>query len=233
MSAKKPEAKRKFGIFRFIFKLAIYSLFLVYLLFGINAAITLFEMTLNRKQDISTLPAVIDRAVGENRAGDVTKWVRLRPLSETETLIDLASPKSGGLEPGIFFEFAKRRAQQGYIEDALFWAQLGRYRLRYDAIRCGIINAYEVLEQLLSLFALSPRMERLLQEKPALVKETIRKVIDFDGKYPARNNPEPICALINKVNKTSAPVIAQERWEHERNLLRNSTEKFLNSPDEK
>lgn len=216
----------------FLVRVIVVILFLCYIVVGVSATLSLVRLEANRKQDISILPGLIQKAVARDMLNEITAWVRFRPLIETGKLIEKIKPESGWLSPDIFFELSRRNLQQGHPEDALFWSQLARYRLRYDTLRCGASDSAQTLEKMLQSFS-SPKIQELLQQHPELVKKSVRQVLDFDARYPARNSPTFICALINKIDRNKAPPVPKEQWQDIRHMLRSVTESSLKQMDEK
>jgi len=211
---------------RFILKFFIIILMAVYVFIGFFSSITLFKMEISKRQDISTLSAVIKKAVAEDRPNDVYAWMHYRPLAETEALIAIITPESSRLGTNTFLELSRRQMQRGRKEDALFWAQLARYRLRYDALRCGAPDSTETLNRILQLFS-SPQIQDLLQKHPELVKKSVQQVLDFDSQHPARNSPAFVCTALDRITKSGRPQVPEEQWENIRLTLRSVTEYSL------
>jgi hypothetical protein len=218
--------------FRFVLRFFLSVLMVGYVLIGLSSSWTLYQTEMNRRQNISALGAVIQTAIEEGRPGDVFTWVHLRPLSETAALIDIITPQSGKLGSDIFFEISARQIQLGHAEDALFWSQLGRYRLRYDALRCGAPDSVETLNNILALVS-SSKIQDVLQQHPELLKKSIQRVLDFDAKYPAGNSPSSICIAVGKMTKNTSPQIPREKWERIRLTLRAVTGESLKHMDGK
>lgn len=216
----------------FIFRVFAVFLMISYVYIGGESFFMLVKKDINRRQDITALPAVIREAVEDDRLGDVTAWVKLRPAAETDEIIRIVTTESGSLETSVFLELSRRRIKQDKIEDALFWVQLSRYRLRYDLLRCGRGDSIERIGKFLALFP-SPRIEELLRRRPALVKESIRQVLDFDKKYPAVNSPALMCKAVNGIEGKDAPPVPREHWENIRRTLRETSETALKGMDGK
>jgi hypothetical protein len=218
--------KALYKTFRFIGKFFAFVFLVSYVYIGGDSTFRLYKISGIRKQDIGAIHDVIRTSVAENHAGDVSEWLRARPQAETDALIDIVTPESGGLGSGVFFEFTRRRLQQGKVEEALFWTQLARYRLRFDTLRCGPYSSGKKLEDILSLFE-APDIRTLLEAHPALVKKSVQRVMDFDAKYPARNDPKFICEFVNRLNNTVMPPLPKDKWEDTRRTLRHTTEAAL------
>lgn len=216
----------------FIGKIFLVLLMLCYIYTGSSALMTLIKKEHIRQQDISFLATVIKKSVDARKPEAVTKWVSFRPLEETAALITAITPKSGKLGPDIFFELFRRKLQQNKAEEALFWLQLARFRLRYDTLRCGAGGQTEFLDKILRM-ASSEKINTLLQENPALVRKSIRQVMDFDARHPADNHPSFICDMIAKIAHNNAPPLPQEQWTPIRLGLHQSTEAALEQMDGK
>lgn len=208
-------------ILRFIFNFFAYILLFVYVYVGTSSATSLFEMKQVRRQDLGVLSVMID-----NEPGKVAKWARYRPLQETDALVKILTPKSAVADPAVFFELARRHIMTGKTEEALFWSQLGRYRLRYDLLRCGTPGAIDSISRIVTGLS-SPVLQELLQKSPELTKKSVRRVLDFDKKYPAANNPFFICDIAHKLERSKSPMVPKEEWGIVRSNLRTVTEDFL------
>jgi hypothetical protein len=212
--------------FRLLWKIFIVVLFLCYLFIGMASTIDLYTRNLYRAQDIDALYTVIDDAVQREDLKNVTVWLRTRPLAETDRLVEMITPKSAPLEPGTFFEIAQRQLKLGRPEEALFWLQLSRYRLRYDTVRCGAeperIKAFDKIFNLMQF----PATNALLQAHPEKLKESMQRVLDFDAKYPVHDNPAAVCKSLS----VELPV-DEFNWEGYHKLIRRQTEDFIKGMD--
>lgn len=213
-------------LLRHILRTTLYIALLVYIHFGVMSTVAVFKRIYYAQQDISILNNVIDEALAEKNPLLVASWLSARPPAETDVLIGKIVARSSVLEPGVFFEFYRRESKRGNAGEALFWLQLGRYRMRYDWLRCGSdMESNNALNRLLDVQR-DPAIDRLLREKPEALKASIRRVLDFDAKHPAHNDPILACKV--HANDMGAP---EESWETYRRLLRHQTEEFLKSPD--
>jgi hypothetical protein len=212
--------------FRFAFRCLAAVLLFIYVLLGVTATKELYKRNIIRAQDISTFNTVIDDAVQKDDTSAVTTWLRARPLAETDKLVEMVTPKSGVLEPAAFIEIFRRELDLGRTEEALFWLQMGRYRLRFDIIRCGAeTDALKSFDKTFNR-ARRPETDALLQAHPETLKKALRRVLDFDAKYPAHDNPAAICKAISK-----ALPAGEASWDVFRQSLRKHTEEFIDAPD--
>lgn len=210
--------------FLWLGKLAVLALMLLYVFIGSIAAQTAYSRYLYSRQDIETLPAFIKESVENGNAALVTVWMNARPPEETDALLRIVTPLSAELQPMAFFELFRREQARGRMEEALFWLQLGRYRLRYDALRCGgKPEDAQALEKPLKALP-SKKMEAYLHANPGMLKKALQRVLDFDAQYPAHDDPTHLCQAVHN----SVPY-AEPSWEMWRKQLRQSTEAFIAS----
>ena len=220
---------------RFIFRLLkiVFNIFaalvlFVYVFIGMGATNELYKRNLYRSQGLSYLYTAIDDAAESGDSRPVADWLKARPLAETDKLAGIITPKSPGLGPAVFFEIARRQLALGRTEEALFWMELGRFRLLFDIIRCGAEpEAIAVFDPTFKRLH-TPETDALLRAHPALLKKTAQRVLDFDAKYPAHDNPASICKAINAPTQLPTEEI---NWEGYRQLLRRHNEEFVKSPD--
>ena len=215
---------------RLLFRLAGRFLIAVVLFFyvsvGATAAISLYKKYIYRAQDIDTINTIIVDSVDNKNLLPVTAWLNARPLAETDKLVDMITTKTGALESGTFFEIFRRQLKLGRPEEALFWLQLGRYRLRYDIIRCKAgPESTKLFDNMLNLRP-SPAIETLLKKHPEMLKKALQRVLDFDANYPASDDPTLVCQAISP-----DPPVDDGDWAGYRRTLRERTEDFIKSPD--
>ncbi len=213
-------------ILKFLVKWGSIALFAVYLVAGLTAAIHVGRLEKNRLDSVAALPGIIRDAVDDGHPEAVAQWISMRPAAETKAIIDIVTPNSGALEAGTFFALSIRTLRTGTREDALFWLQLARYRLRFDTLRCragAMPNAFDGL-----LAAMTPpAITTLLTDHPDLEKKSVQRVMDFDTKYPAANSPDQTCRILSHLSRSKPDPLPQSQWEDVRLLLRHMTESAL------
>ena len=212
--------------FKFAVKALLVIFMVCYTLIGENSVVALYKRNISRAQDISTFSDVLRTAKASEKFIPLNLWLRARPLQETDKLVEMITPESAILNPGIFFEMSRRELELGRTEEALFWLQLGRYRMKFDVMRCNAgPSGAKTFSKLLDLLPTPEEIDTLLAKHPELLKKAIQRVLDFDAKYPAHNSPNEIC----KINRTYVPV-DEKSWERFRLLLRKHTEDFIKNP---
>lgn len=199
---------------------------LSYVYMGANALVVWGAIQWNKNRDASYISTVIDEAAAKNDIGAVSAWIRYRPLTDTDELIAAITPKSAVVGPDVFFELMRRELQRGHTEEAVFWLNLGQYRLRYDILRCGGGTSAKDISNLLAHMT-PEKIENIIKEKPELVTTSIRRVLDFDAKYPAESNPYHVCEALNKITRLNYVPLPREDWTNIRNNLRQAAENHL------
>ncbi len=216
----------------FIGKFFGFVFLICYVYVGGQSFLMLVQKDINKRHDVQALHAVILESVAEDNLGRITAWVKLRPESETEEIINILTPESGSLEASVFFELSRRRLLQEKMEEALFWSQLGRYRLRYDVLRCGAGSSVEKIGKLLNFFA-APAIDDFLAQDPGHLSKSLHQVLDFDKKYPARNSPALLCKAISRMERDGATPVPPDEWGRVRDTLRDVTKSALKEMDAK
>lgn len=199
---------------------------LAYIYMGLTALNVWAHVEWNKHLDISHLSVVIDEAVAQNDLEDIATWLRYRPLSDTDDIIAIVTPKSGLVGADVFLDVMRREINRGHIEEAVFWLHLAQFRLRYDILRCGGGNSAKDISELLS-YMTPEKVEALIREKPELGNTSIKRVLDFDTQYPAANAPDHICHVLNKLTRINYVPTPREDWENIRKNLRAAAEDHL------
>lgn len=130
----------------------------------------------------------------------IENWFMYRPRSESRALLDRMPAVSAQLPALVFINLAQRAHALGDMAEKNFLIQLARYRFRYDALRCGDPTSVETSQELVQrAYAHAPEFLA-----PLSMTETIaltRRVIDFDTKYPAENNPQVTCDMLKTLRQ--------------------------------
>lgn len=201
-------------------------LMLSYVYAGLIAFNVWAHVEWNKHLKISHLSSVIDEASAQNELEDVVTWIRYRPLSDTDEIIAIVTPKSGLVGADVFLDVMRREINRGHIEEAVFWMHLAQFRLRYDILRCGGGASAKDISELLAHMT-PQKIETLMRERPELSNASIKRVLDFDAQYPAANAPDHICRALNKLTRIDHVPLPREDWENIRKNLRTAAEDHL------
>lgn len=210
----------------FILRAMAVLVFVGYVLYTAPMAYSWIQMKWVRAQPLEQALPTAEAYIKDGHPEKIADWVLSRPVSERKQLMEILEPLTGELPSGLFIAYASWEHNLGNAEQSLFWYQYARYRLRYDALRCGIPSGTDDMTGLLDLM---PRdsVQKTMTENPKLLPVMIERVLKYDAKYPANNNPADICSKLNTLNNTSFVMLPQERWADNRYILRMATEAAL------
>ena len=90
-------------------------------------------------------------------------------------------------------------------------------------MRCGSVKAIENLDQLLELFP-HPIFPPETEENPDEISRSLHRVLDYDAKYPAENNPDDVCDSLRAMEPGKFATVQRPRWADIRHSLRYLTE---------
>ena len=214
----------------FIFRFCVAGLVIVYLLVTSLFSWNWLERTYVRSYDISAIDKVYEKAIAKKDFDWALKWTGLRPPEDSPVIIETVK-KNAPVLPATFFLSVNGRLRGASDEEKVFWHMLSRYRLRYDLLRCGQPGTVDRMSALLNtisgLFGIDPAIAKIMQDKNLLAAE-IRKILDFDAKNPARNDPRMICKIVAKIDGLeNAPVVPEGEWAAIRHTLRLVTERSI------
>jgi len=213
------EFKTVFFILRVLGVLA----FVVYLGMSAPAAFAWGQVFWVRSQPLAQLETIRDRALAADDPMLLTNWVQRRPMFESDEIMQRLEPDSGKIGSLLFLRYARYLHQAGQNEEAAFWQLYARYRLRYDALRCGAPDGPETMTMILGFLAQNDVQESIEADDQKLATE-IERVLKFDAKYPAENNPSDICPIVQKLSGGNYAMVPRENWAVIRHTLRMVTE---------
>jgi len=216
-----------YRILAFIIKFFIIIILIAYVVIGVSATISLFQRDIVQRGDISEIYNIVEEADSSGDYKSLLLWLKYRPLEDTDILIKASNSKSSNMPTKAFFTIAARKIKQGDNKEALFWLQLSKYRLRYDVLRCGAQESTKTIDGLLSAILPSSLRKLLEDAQPEQMRETVKRVLVFDKKYPAKNDPEYICKAVNSFEKGSVIKIDKEGWDNLRYQLRSAAKAYL------
>lgn len=176
-----------------------------------------------KNQPPSQIDALIEKHVNTSDQSKIMGWIQLRPAEERASIQEKLLAHSPVLDSYAFLIFSDWALEKRELQDAIFWNFMGRYRLRYDALRCGTPNAVENIKGLAELLSYDV-FEKILTQHPGLVPVMIKRVLDYDANHPAENDPTGICNFIYNLEKGNFVMVRREEWPPVRHTLRAVTE---------
>ncbi len=212
--------------FKWLVKILVVLLLVLYVIVGIGAVSNVVEREINRAHDVSHLKVVLDDAIFGDNLENVNLWVGYRPLSETAEIIEIITPYSSDVNPMLFFEISFRLMTQENKDEALFWYMLGKYRFRYDMLRCGAKDSIESFDKFLANFQ-SEEVELLLEMGDVKTKQAVKRVLEIDKNYPPQNAMDYACVLVDAFEEDEATPLSENDWPHVRAALVKSAQEFV------
>lgn len=179
-----------------------------------------------KSQPLSHLDTLIEKSINTADQGNLLSWVTLRPPQEREEILQKLMPQTAKLDSFFFLIFSHWAADQLDIQETVFWHFYARYRLRFDALRCGAPDSVINMDGLLALMPYG-YIAVTVSRWPHLVPETIRRVLDQDAVYPADNNPLRVCQIIYRIEGDNFVPADRRHWARIRHDLRLRTELSL------
>ncbi|MDP2205148.1 MAG: hypothetical protein Q8K65_02465 [Alphaproteobacteria bacterium] len=176
-----------------------------------------------KSQPVSRLDGLIEAYAGSSDQSKLLVWIQNRPEHEREQIKEKLLPHAGELDSVLFLFLAEWAVQERDAEQVVFWNFYARYRLHYDALRCGAPNSVMNMKGFISLIS-EDYIDKIVARNPHLLPKTIQKVLDMDALYPANNDPSGICKIIYKLERTEFKPAHRERWPSIRHTLRAVTE---------
>lgn len=216
---------------KFILRIVAALFFISYLLMTVPHAAAWAWQSYYRQQPMSAMQGYLEKAVKGDGA-DLLKWIRARQPSERPEILAQLEPHTGKLPSMFFMTFARWAAEEDNVDKAVFWHFFARYRLRYDALRCGAPDSVENMDGLLSLIPEGQITPTIARKSKTLLAENLQEVLDFDAKYPAENSPKDICDLIFKIEGAKFLLVAPRHWNVIRHDLRRITEQGIQQINE-
>lgn len=179
-----------------------------------------------KNQPASRIDAWIASALDNPNQSEFMAWLKLRPTHERNDIILRLEPYSSKLDPFFFLMFSQWKAEELNIEDTVFWHFYARFRLRFDALRCGAPDSVKVLDGLMALMP-EKHITATVQRWPQLIPHSIGRVLEYDAKYPANNNPNRICSIVHRIENDVFKTVNPQHWPQIRHTLRARTELSL------
>lgn len=208
---------------KFILRIVAALFFFSYLMATMPSAWAWAWSAYYKNQPPSHIDSLIEKHINTNDQSKILSWVQLRPADERADIQEKLLAHSTVLDSYAFLVFSDWALEQRELKEAIFWNFFGRYRLRYDALRCGTPNAVDNVKGLAALLSYDV-FEKILAEHPGLVPVMIKRVLDYDAHHPAENDPTNICNFIYNLEKGDFAMVKRENWLPLRHTLRAVTE---------
>ena len=150
------------------------------------------------------------------------------PYVYNDQMMEALEPLTPRLHAHFFFAMGNRYAAGDDMEAANFWTFLGRYRLRYDALRCDYMAGDVVSDKYVSFYSLPPLRDQLLQMGDAERRELLTEVLAWDAENPAANDPRYFCEFIEDTERQrNIGIIPKSQWDTIRLFMRAAAQKYI------
>ena len=198
----------------------------LYLLMTLNSIPTWAQTLWVRQQPVSAVESILQESLAKNDPQILFNWVMRRPQSNMADIFPIVEKQAGQINSLIFMRQARYLAKNGQVDEATFWYLYTRYRLRYDALRCGTPTGTEKMDMILEILSPS-EMNISVPPEPQKLAPILQRVLDVDAKNPARNNPADICTVVQKISGGNFVMVPEESWAAIRHTLRMVTEQSI------
>lgn len=210
-----------------VIRIACYMLLFFYVLFGAISTHGWGHTTWQRHYPVETL---YERVAAARKNNDLAKAIGIvvaRKISESQEVLDILLPHAAQFEPSFFFEFSRRYVILDNPPEAIFWAQLGRLRLRFDFLRCNNMLSKEMSDNFVGFFS-PDEVDAYLDLYPEDLMPALKRVLEWDEKNPPPREMLFDCTLLTKLSpNTAGEPLPEENWDFVRAALRRAGEKFL------
>lgn len=213
----------------FILRIIAAIAFFLYLFQAVPATFIWAQMVHINKQPVENIETLAAEAVAQGETERILNWVRFRPAEDTPYIIKTLEKHTGVLPSLVFVTYSRNMMQLGDMEEAVFWLQYARYRLRFDEIRCGDATAQMPMEVIYAL-VFGEKMDDAINKQAHEFPATIRRVLAYDADWPAANTPDSVCALLRhgaQGKNSSIALMPAELWPAARHRLRYESEAAL------
>lgn len=225
--ADKAKSSWEFRTGKVILRVAFTLFFISYLALSLPLAWQWGWSAYYKSQPLSHLDTLIAEELNNPDQSQFMSWVHLRPEHEHDQIQAKLEPLSAKLDPFFFLLFSQWSAKKLDIEKTVFWHFYARYRLRFDALRCGAPDSVQNVDGIMALMP-EGHITSTVQRWPHLIPMSIHDVLEFDAKYPANNNPSRICRIVYEIEGNNYTLVKQTEWQQIRHTLRSRTELSLN-----
>jgi hypothetical protein len=202
------------------------ALCILYLAATSTSALAWMQTHWARQQPLSTASALLQESLATKDPRGLSSWIFRRPLNDMPEIFAAIEAEAGSVSSLVFMRHAQYFMDSKQPDKALFWYLYARYRLRFDALRCGAPGGPETMNKVLNI--LSPaEIEALTPAEGPELAAVLQKVLDYDAHNPAVNNPEDTCEVVNKLIRGNFMVTPEDTWPRTRHSLRLATEESL------
>ena len=225
------KAMWEYKLIRFVIMFFVYLMLLIYSIAGAQSVWKWSQLRYyGGDYSLEHLPAAIESLKTQDNQLLLIEYISRFPGERYDQMIEELMPMTPDLHAHVFFAIANRYGAVGQMDEAMFWGMLGRYRLRFDALRCDYLASDRVsnlyAEAYLQPYVRTPMRE--LSENAR--KEVLQEVLNWVEKYPAENDPSYFCQFIQEADRTPPiDVVEPKGWPIVHEIMRDSALRYINS----
>lgn len=216
------KAMWEFKLLKGIFMFFVYLMLVIYAVAGFGSAKTWLQLRYYGGDfNIENIDQAAEKLAQKDDQMMLVQMVTRYPLEYNDIIVEKLEPLTPQLNAAYFFAIGNRYYHAGDIDEALFWTMLGRFRMRYDALRCRYETADLVSNQYSILFTTVDLLQEFLDMSAEKQKSILRRVLEWDENHPPENSPRYYCNFIEDIKRIDEIDIAPRReWETIRMIMR-------------
>ena len=220
----------EYKLLKFIVMTVFYFLLLIYALLGAQSTWKWMQMRYYGG-DFSeqSLIQAVETLSDDKRQIKLVELIHVYPYT-TDELVGILENEMKDFHAHFFFSMANRYAGLGDMDAARFWTMLGRYRLRYDALRCDHMTADTVSDKYVEYYILPAVKDDMATMGEDARRAVLADVLAWDDAHPPENDPRYFCEFIEDTEQLSnIGVIPRDQWPLVRRLMRATAQRYIDS----
>ena len=220
----------EFKLLKWLGKAFLYIIFIAYLMAALPSVWNWAKLKYYGDDfSMRSLDQAVSKLIENNQTMTLLELLNAYPPTDSKKIKNVLEPYTPKLDARTFLSLSNKHYLNGDTEQAIFWYIYGRFRLRYDAVRCDYIVSEEVADDYAVLWTNFDLFSKTLNFTPEDYKPHIQKALDWDEKYPPENSPRYFCDFIEKYhNVNSVEILTDEDWEDRRKIMRFLSNEFIN-----
>lgn len=233
---KNKEPKRKPFWMRLII-VCLYLVFLGYLSLSASGAYVWAKTVYYQNKDFSKFVDIVDQYRGIGKLDAALEYINAQPYTHYEEVTDMLIKNAPKYEPIFYFEISRRlmdkyeqfkdqddKIAEEYVEQAIFWSMLGRFRIHIDTRKCAPGETSEKIADNLSSLLTPPKITNVSSLPFGHIAPYLVQVLIWDEKHPPQAGPDFICKTIYSTQKGDMKIKTdRDTWHRVRENYRLST----------
>lgn len=213
------------------FKFLAYLIFFLYLATAIPSAWSWAKMKwIGGDFSMAALEENAREFIEDKESEDLVHLINLYPPNKTDDIVDTLTPYFGEMDTRSFFSFANKFYMNDEIEKAMKWYTYGRFRLRYDAVRCDYLVSEKIASEYVVLITNLELFDYALRLPPEELKPYITEALEIDLAHPPQNSPRYFCDFIKRYKQVqNVDILPEDDWEDRRKIMRFLAEEYVKS----